>query len=192
MKNKIILYVSVILLILGLTFFGGYRYYGSTHQIVTQTDTILIYDTIIHEIPNDVHHYHVDIDTVFVPDSILIPSDVDTLAILADYYRIYNYKRAWEDSVISVTFTDQISQNRIFQSSLLQYKLLKPQTVITNTTTINNYSTYLNLGLNSDIKFLYPEITAQLITKKFSYGVGYMPVQKGLTIHLGYNILKIK
>jgi len=190
MKTKHVLSAVAALLILGLTFLFGYRTYEHTHPITTSTDTLYIWDTITYEIPVD--HYHVDIDTIFVPDSILIPAEVDTLAILADYYRTYEYQRSWSDSTISVNFSDFISRNRIEHSTLLNYKLLKPQTTIINKTEVNNYSTYLNISARSDYKIQNPEISISIISRKFSGGIGYMPRQEALTINLGYNVLKLK
>lgn len=188
MQRRLII-TGIILLLLGLAFWGGRRTCPGP-QIETHTDTLYVYDTITKVITKD--HYTETIDTIFYPDSILIPADVDTAAILADYYRTYKYDRSWGDSTISVNFSDYISRNRITRSTLLNYKLLKPQSTIINTTNVLNYQKYINIGLRTDITFLYPEFQASYIGPKFSYGLGYMPRQKALTVNFGYNILKFK
>lgn len=192
MKNpKIYIGIAIVLIILGLTFFGGYRYYGHTHPITTVTDTITIVDTVTHTIIKDSISYVEKIDTLYWPGDTVF-KDVDTAAILVDYYARYGYDRVYADSLISVDFYDIVSENKIVASTFLNYKILRPQTIITNTTTINNYSSYLNLSFKIDLAVEYPEIRAQMIGKNISYGVGYMPKQNALTINFGYNILKLK
>ena len=188
--TSILISLAIINFFLALSFLGGYKYYQYSNPIIPSSDTLYIYDTTTYYV--DVDHYHYDIDTIFYPDSIIIPIDIDTLEILKDYFALYKYNRVWEDSLIYVSFYDIISQNRILQSSLLEYKILRPQTIITNTTTINNYASYFNISLTSDFTLEYPHLKATLITPSLSYGLGYMPKQKALTLSVGYNLFKLK
>lgn len=188
--NKFYIGIFITLLVISLAFTGGYKYYNCTHPVTTVTDTTFVYDTIVKEIP--VNHYSHIVDTVFFPDTLIIPADVDTAEILRKFYSRYVYARNWEDSLIKVSFKDTVSQNKIQNSSNLKYQILRPQTVIVNETNIKSYSSYLNISMSSDLKIQYPEFKLQLIGKNISYGVGYAPKQNTVRINFGYNFLKMK
>lgn len=189
--NKFYIGIFITLLVISLAFAGGYKYYNYTHPVTTVTDTITIVDTVTHTIIKDSISYVEKIDTLYWPRDTVF-KDVDTAAILVDYYARYGYDRVYADSLISVDFYDIVSENKIVASTFLNYKILRPQTIITNTTTVNNYSSYLNLSFKTDLAVEYPELRAQMIGKNISYGIGYMPKQNALTINFGYNILKLK
>ncbi len=173
-----------------LMFLGGYRYHAYTHPINPPThDTTYVWDTIYH----DIHHYHQKIDTVLYPDSVLIPIDVDTNAILKDYFAIYKYDRHWNDSTIEVLLSDTITQNKIEGSNFLKYKLLKPQTtIINNITNVTTYKSYINLGINTDYKFQHSILELKLIGPRYSVGAGYGIQDKTLFLNAGVNIIQLK
>ena len=189
-KYKIVLISIIILIILGLSFFGGYRYYGFTHPVTPPTsDTLYVWDTIFH----DIHHYHVRVDTILKPVDVIIPQDVDTALILKDYFAIYKYDREWNDSTLEVYLSDTISQNKIMASDFLRYKLLKPQTtIINNITNVTTYRSYINVGINSDYKFKHSIIGMTWIGPKYSIGAGYGIQDKTLFLNAGVNIIQLK
>ncbi len=106
-------------------------------------------DSLDNNIKFNFKNYAIEIDTLFYPDSVFVPSDVDTAAILYNYFAIYLYNRHWNDSIIQVDLVDTITQNKISGSDFLKYKILRPQEVIINTTTVNNYTKYIYTVYNS-------------------------------------------
>lgn len=178
------------LLVIALCLVSGYKYHAYTHPVTTTTDTIMVYDTITHVIP--VTEYVYKVDTVYYPEIVEIPADVDTALILRDYFAIYAYERSWSDSTVFVNFSDTLSRNRIIGSSLLSYKLLKPQTTIINKTEITNYSSYLNIHASSDFGVQYPEIGISFVGRRYSVGAEYAIRQEAFKLSLGYNIIKFK
>ena len=189
--RNILLIVAILLLLIGCSFWGGYKYYKNTHPITHTTDSILIYDTITHVI--DHNHYIQKIDTLFYPDSVFVPSDVDTAAILYNYFAIYLYNRHWNDSIIQVDLVDTITQNKISGSDFLKYKILRPQEVIINTTTVNNYTKYIYGGINVPInKWDFTEANIIYAGPKGYIGLGYIPGQNTTTIKMGIPIIKIR
>lgn len=188
MTNKAVLGAVAALLILVMVFFSGYKYYSHTHPITASTDTIMVYDTVVHEIPVD--KYIVKVDTVKVPeikwDTVIIEKAVQ------DYYNTYRYDRSWSDSTISVNFSDFISRNRIESSTLLNYKLLKPQTTIINKIEVNNYSTYLGIGLDTDFEVKNPNINLTFTSKNYGLKLLYYPKQESFGFGASYNIIRLK
>lgn len=76
-----------------------------------------------------------------------IPSDVDTLSILKDYYTKYFYTDTLNlDSLGSIIINDTISKNSIL-SRKIQPNVLIPTTTIINTVYINENEFYLGVGL---------------------------------------------
>jgi hypothetical protein len=135
---------------LGLFFVLGYRTYPKLNPPPEQKiDTIRIYDTVLHEITNDVHHYKTKIDTVIFRDTVF--RDVDTSEILKDYFAFYIYDRVWQDSLLTVVIKDTISQNKPI-GNLFTYKILRPQEIITNVTNTYVYSRSLYIDFSIDIK----------------------------------------
>lgn len=190
---KVFKSLLVIVLLLGIGFFIGYKKVDRTSLDDTSvySDTVYKYDTITKFINNDIYQYKETIDTIYYPDS--IPSDIDTLAILKDYYSKNKITREWSDTNLYVKLVDEISQNKIVNSNWLEYKILKPQTIVTNTEVVHKYSSYLNINYSSSIQDLsYSTISLVYIRKKFSFGIGYIPLKQTPTISFGYNLIKMK
>lgn len=82
----------------------------------TYSDEIVI-DTIIQTI-----NVPVPADPIIIKDT--VPQDVDTMAILQEYYSSYINTRAFGDSLLEITLIDTISQNKIIGSQLY-YQLIK-------------------------------------------------------------------
>jgi len=190
MKAKWIILLAVICLIAGCI--CGKKWSDAVNAPIVQTDTILVFDTIVHEIPIDVHHYTQVIDTVYSTEYVEIPADVDTMAILTDYFRTFRYTRNWNDSIIEVELVDFVTQNKITNSNWLQYKLLQPQTVITNTTEYNTYSKYITLSLDTDFRLVSPSFGVNYVGKTFGGGIRYYPVQNVWGAGISYTLIKLK
>ena len=192
MKNlKFILGGLVVLALLGLGFCGGYKTYPYRNPCpVIQRDTIYVYDTLTHEIPKP---YPVPVlDTVYLPGN-TIPQDVDTAAILKDYYSYHAYNRTVEDSNIRIAIKDTLSKNNYVGSSIW-YTLLKPSTTIVNT--VDNrvyYNKYVTFGFDAPIKNVdYSELEVLFVAPKWYGGLGYTPIQNSVSIKAGMTLFKFK
>lgn len=187
--KKILIEILIVIIFLFAVFVGGCRY-GRTRVKcpVTTTDTIYKYDTITHAIHDVVTQ--VVRDTIYFPDT--IPSIVDTLAILKDYYAIYTYDWPKQDSNINLSLQTTITQNRPVKYDF-SYKLLRPQTVVNNVTTINNpYYNRLYLGATVPLKSGYPGIDITMVTQKYYGGMEYQPKEKIFSVKAGISIIKFK
>jgi len=96
----------------------------TTDTIITPGDTV--FRAVITEIP--------------VPHEKIITKwrslDIDTTAILADYFAKYFYADTIEDSSMVVVVNDTISQNKIQYRSVL-FKNLRPTSTVINTTIVD-------------------------------------------------------
>lgn len=64
---------------------------------------------------------------------------VDTASIIKSYFTTHNYEWNFRDTALDATIHDSIGFNRLLARKLT-YKLIKPTTVITNTTTIETHA----------------------------------------------------
>lgn len=82
---------------------------GRTYEVIKyQTDTVeVITEKVVYRPGRDIYHY----DTVYVE----LPKDIDTLAILRDYYtkNVYRDTLYLDNDLGSISIEDTISQNRI-------------------------------------------------------------------------------
>ena len=129
------------------------------------------------------------------PDTIIIitpPENVDTSAVIKEYYSKNIYNRPYSDSSISITLVDTVFENKL-QKGTIEYKILRPTQVITNIfNPIDPPKRKLFLGaeLRSDTSL---SVNAYLLTKKERlYGVGYDPFNKVVSISGAVRILKWK
>jgi hypothetical protein len=120
---------------------------------------------------------HVDSTRIYVN------GPVDSADIFARFFRKHYYEWGARDSNIAFTLKDSIGLNRIMYRDF-EYKLLKPQTITTNTVTLppavkpKKFSFYAgaNFGFDSTtIKQLQPKI-----------GIGW----KGWRVDGGYDFLQ--
>jgi len=187
--NKIL--VGVILAILIASFVGGCEYGKSRVKCpVVASDSILVHDTnwvIIH----DTAFYPLKPDTVINVDTFLV--DVDTAAILKNYFNQYGY--AWEkkDSNILMQGYTIISQNKILQNEI-KYKWLQPTQIINNN--IDNsitYTKYLYGGLGVPFKDLkYINLEVMYAFPKGYVGGMWTPELKSFGVKAGVTFLKFK
>lgn len=172
------------------TFVGGCQYGKSRVRCATTThDTILLHDTITHRIVDTLPYYIAVRDTIY--QDVYVHEDIDTAAILKDYFSIHTYNRHWEDSLISVTIEDRITRNTPIHNEF-KYKILRPLQIVNNLTdnTIT-YNRYVSIGLSVPITDMkYTELKMLFNTDKWYAGVGYMSQINSFTLHGGVTILK--
>lgn len=192
MKNAATVILAVIVLIaFALTGYIGYTLYPKYHPCpITQTDTVYIHDTIPHLIPDTIPYYYAVHDTITYTDT--IPAVVDTAAILKAFYGEYTYTRTWADSLLTVELRDVISQNKPIDN-IFTYKILRPQTIVTNITNNYSYGKYIIAGVDipmRDVK--YANIEAMFVTRRWYAGVGYNISLNSPTVKGGITLFKFK
>ena len=116
-----------------------------------------------------------------------IPTIVDTLYILKDYYATYAYADTLNlDSIGNIIINDTITQNLIISRKITPNVLI-PTTTITNTVYINNREFYGGLGLQgrtNQLNYLGGELLYKTKNKQiYSFGLGvnqdFQPVMSG-------------
>ena len=190
--KKPFLYFCLFGAFIAIIFIGGCVHGRKTKkcpEIIT--NTILVNDTVTYQIIDHVPYYIVHNDTVIYKETII--QQVDTAAILKDYFAIHVYDRHWQDSLIIVNLKDSISQNKSI-GNIFRYKILRPQTIINNT--IDNsitYNSYLTFGLGIPIKNVnYINLELDYNWRKGYAGIQYIPELKSFGVKAGVTLLKFK
>ena len=136
-----------------------------------ERDTIVEYVTVTKEtpvyIPKIKYINKIDIDTF------LVYNQIDTLAILADYYSEVYYDDEQNLDSLYLTILDTVSQNMI-TGRQIKYTLKYPQTKITEKVYLNQREFYWGLGLTgktSQINYLGGELLYKN-KKHQAYGLG--------------------
>jgi hypothetical protein len=190
--NKVIKYLILVVSVLLLSgaFIGGcqwHKKYRSCPEIVTHT--VILHDTILHRIVDSFPYYIVRRDSIVYRDTVF--KDVDTNAILEDYFALHYYSRTWEDSLLSAKSEDAISQNG-FVDNKFTYRILRPQSITYNQ--IDNsvhYNKYLLLGLSVPIQdYKTAQLEAVFVLPKFYIGAGFG--SQGLSIKAGGTLFKLR
>jgi hypothetical protein len=137
----------------------------------TTTVTTIKYDTITDSITSYIPKYYTKIisktDTVY--------KDIDTTAILADYFSTYVYSDTVKKDSLTVIINDSVSENKI-RSRNIQYTMLY-RTILTETTIekiLNNREFYIGVGLignANNFSYIGPEVLLRT-TKRQAYGLG--------------------
>ena len=113
-------------------------------EVITTTE--IKWDTITKEIT----HYIPEWNDRFISvrDTVWIEShrDIDTAAILEDYFSSYYYSDVISDDSVTITINDTISENKI-KSRNIKYDILYPTITITNETFINKRDFYVGIGV---------------------------------------------
>lgn len=137
LKNLLIVVLIVVILLLRQC--GGKVIPGET-KYITSVKTKIEYDTIRDSIPSYVPYP----EYIYPPaDTFWRDRDIDTAAILEDYFSTYFYADVIEDDSIKITINDSIRENKI-ASRDLKYEILYPIKTITITEEhhINNREFY--------------------------------------------------
>ena len=147
---------------------------GGNDNVVTEptiiTETVTKWDTLKIDSLVYVPKWRTKIETIH--DT--IPTDIDTLSILKDYYAKYFYTDTLSlDSLGNIVINDTISRNSILFREI-QPNVLIPTTTVTNTVYINNREFYVGVGLKgrtNQINYLGGELLYKTKNKQV-YGVG--------------------
>lgn len=192
-KTKSIIIGIVIAVLLLLGGWAGYKIYPIRHPCpVIVSDTFYYYDSVPHIIWDTVPWYHLVLDSIPYPDTQYV--NIDTGKIINDYFARHYFTREWKDSLLSVTLKDVITQNKPVDNSFT-YKLLRPQTVINNSTNSYSYSRYITVGADfpfKSIKHLNMNLELKYISPKWNVGIGYDAELNCPTVSIGATVLKLK
>jgi len=154
----------------------------------TTIKTITKWDTIKTSIPIYVPKHSVKI--IYLPDTDTVWRDIDTAAILKDYFATYVYFDTIENDSVSITIQDSITKNKI-KNRKLDYWIKYPTVTITitknNVIFINNRELYAGLGVGftlNQLNHVSGDLTFK--TKKralYNLGIGitndFSPLIKG-------------
>jgi hypothetical protein len=188
--NKI-LAIIICIVFIGSTL-GGYFYGKSRVKVLDPiVNTVILHDTITHNIVDSFPYYVNHHDTVIYNHN--IPTIVDTVKILKDYFAVHVFDRKWEDDTLKVNVIDSISKNTPI-GNIFKYKIKAPFT--TTTTTIDNsitYNRYVNIELTIPVKDAgYTEFGIMYNFEKGGFGVGYLPKLQSFEIKGEMNLFKFK
>ena len=93
-KNAALLLGSFAIFVMFVCFVSGCNYHKKRFKCPEiTTNTIIIHDTLIHEIVDSFPYYVQNWDTIIYTDTIIQP--VDTAEILRDYFALHVYNRHW-------------------------------------------------------------------------------------------------
>jgi hypothetical protein len=110
-------------------------------EVIIHTD--VEYITVEKSVPEYVPKWKTRIEIINKIDSFLI--DVDTSAILTDYYAKYYYNDVQDFDSFKLTILDTVTQNMI-TGRQIKYTLRYPKTTITEKIYINKREVYVGLG----------------------------------------------
>jgi hypothetical protein len=190
--KKWVFYALAFLIVLSITYISGCQR-GKRVKKCPQitTEMIIKHDTIQHYIYNIWPWYFDGKDSIVYKDA---PAKIDTFAIFKDYYALHFSNKQWRDSLLEVNLDMMISENKFYPQEF-SYKILRPQTIITNTIDNSvNFARYIYFGASlpvypakvntiSNINYIalnglyafpkgYAELTYQPYTKIFTVGTG--------------------
>jgi len=191
-KNLAFILAGIFLFCLIACFVSGCNYHKNRFKCPEiTTHTVIIHDTLIHNIVDSFPYYISNTVKIIYRDTIIQP--VDTAEILRDYFALHVYNRQWEDSLLSVNLRDTITENH-FLGNKFQYQILRPQTIINNTTDNSiHYAKYVYAGIDIPIQNInYIEIEGIFAFKSGYIGLGYEPKIKSINIKGGISLLKFK
>jgi hypothetical protein len=149
--------ITILILVVIIIFLRSCSGDGEIKEPIVITKTEIKYDTITNKITNYVPKLVTrivrktdtvrEISVIKQTDTVTLtlPQNIDTAAILEDYFSTYVYSDVQDFDSIKFEITDTISQNKIVSRSI-EYSLLYPTVTITNTHYINRREFYLGIG----------------------------------------------
>jgi hypothetical protein len=144
-----------------------------------QVRTEYVYDSI--PVPGDAR-----LDTVPIVVPMPIPRDIDTSAVLADYFSKKTFSALYADTNIRISLKPTISRNAL-DSLSLEYQWLRPMS-ITRIQARNKHALYAGFqaGLNGSFG---PELT-YLHNDRWKIDLGYnlQPGYEGLMLGVGVRV----
>ena len=186
-------YALLVIITVALMFTGGwvgYKMYPASHPCIVTSDTVYVYDTIEHTILDTVPYYVVELDTIVYRDTVF--KDVDTANILKDYYALHYYTRTWEDSLLTVTLRDEISENKPM-SNIFVYKILRPQVIVENVVNNYSYTRYLLAGFGMSVtEQMFPDVNVMYVSRSWYGGAEYNIRDKSFALKGGMVIGRFK
>jgi hypothetical protein len=198
-KNWIIGILFLIVLI-GTWIFGYTRYPVWNHQPTVSDSIIYVYDTFDHHIIDTFPFYIIKKDSIKYKDpiwmdSVIKANKIDTTQLswyIKDYFAEHYYNRKWNDTLITINMGDIVTKNQIIKSDIT-YTLLKPISIIDNTSIVINYSKYIYLGGSITIpNSEYSNLGVYGAFPKSIFGLSYIPYHPGVMITAGIKIIKLK
>lgn len=213
-RTNLIIGSIILAVLLGVGGFCGWSLHKTLHPCPTiTTDTISIPDTNWYhlkdsliasnkQLKKSLAYWKAHRDTITLPgDSIPYPVEVDTSAILKDYFAAYKYGWSKEDSNIIVKDTIHVTQNIPYWHDLT-YKFKKPfTTIINNVDNSITYNKYIQFGLSMPV-YSYSDSTKvnlQNLTLEATYvfpkgyiGAGWQPNTQSVMARAGVTLFKFK
>jgi hypothetical protein len=184
---------GIFLIIFFFTFIFGCNHGKKLCKQDIVTNTVIIHDSVIHNIV-DSFPYYIHGETKIIYETDTIYKNIDTIAVVRDYFSTHITDNRFQDSLIQVDLKTYISQNEL-KHSVFNYKILRPQEITyTNVDNSVNFDRYVYFGASlpiypakangiSNINYIglngiyafpkgYAEIMYQPYTKTFSIGTG--------------------
>jgi hypothetical protein len=191
--KKWIFYALGFMIILMLVFIKGCNH-GKTlvHCPIITTNTVIKHDTIIHNIV-DSFPYYIQGKTKIVYQTDTIYKNIDTIAVVRDYFSTHITDNRFQDSLVQVDLKTYISENQL-KHSVFKYKILRDQSITyTNVDNSTNYSKYLYIyGSAPVINVKYYDVGLFYAFQSGLIGLGYNPYLKSVQVTGGFKLIKFK
>lgn len=189
MKSSHGIYLPIILVLIGIIFILRECDGPDKHNC----DPDVIIETRIDTIPGDSVPYKVEVK-VPVPYKVLelvtVPTVIDTMAILQDYFKTYFYQDTiTDDTSMMVILSEKISQNRVIEREV-QFQNLREISIVTNKVfnkKRNKVYAGLSIGGNATAMNFGPSLLFQN-KKDHIYGYHYEFSQKTHNFSLYFKI----
>ena len=121
-----------------------------------------------------------------------VPANIDSLAIAKAYYNSYVYARSFDDTLITWSMIDTVSENRFSPFSKMSYKLKRPvTTIVNNYVPAKRFNVYAGMrsAFSANTLEFTPVVGIQTKTQ-WQFDLGYNPNKKELQAGAYYNLLK--
>jgi len=207
-KNVTFLLGGMALILMIVCFVSGCNYHKNRHEspevnsdttenvnpnvykIIDSLQTVI--DSLM-SLPPEIRDRWLPQDTFYTPPDTFF-KDVDTAAILKNHYSVYRYH--WyklDTGKLKLDLWTTVTRNMPIKYEL-DYQILQPQQTIINTQDNSvHYAKYIYGGIDLPLPDI--EFTSVDVLYAFSrgyLGVGYIPLQKGVSLKTGIRLFKFK